>query len=328
MIVYSYMTMMHPVVRYTLDECANVKVIYMKGYLSIAYIFFHVIFACFFRKSSRFNFQYPNYRYLPAVLFLKIMRKEYSVSLWGSDYYKSKGWRGRIVSFILKNAKKISIATNESKEYVVLKFGFCNLVVLPFLIPNLENISKSENGKEKRKKTILCGTNGSPNQQLDIIISALKKSEDFLKDQYKLIFHLAYGGDEDNFTRVNEFAKETRIEVEVVEDYFYRDDLIVFRESIDILVQIQKTDQLSAAMFEHLVQNKLVITGSWLPYSVLREMGVKFISLSEVNLVEDLSYTLSTLDSLRKWDLGRNRDIILSEFGRSTSKEKWHNFLT
>lgn len=280
--------------------------------------------------EAKFNFNFVNYRYILAVIVLILCGKEYTVSLWGSDYLKCFGIRKRIVKFILLKSKKVSVASSETQHFVKKQFGDVNLEIIPFLIPNLEaiadglDVSMSKN----KKKKILCGTNGSPNQQFDKMIESLKCSEIHLKKGYHLIFHLAYGLTDEVEGIIKNFIGNTTISCEIVYDYLSGSELISFRRDVDILIQIQKTDQLSAAMFEYLVQNKLLITGEWLPYNDLKTIGVGFETVSNDGLVNELSFLLSKLDEINsdsKYE--GNREAIISNYGKVVGVNRWVDFM-
>ncbi|MEZ9181118.1 hypothetical protein AB4129_14195 [Vibrio cyclitrophicus] len=330
--IYSYLIMSHPVVEHTLNKVDGLTVVKSKySYMSIFYFPLHVIFSLINNKKTSFNFQYANYRYFLAVIILIVLRKDYSVSLWGSDYYKCDGIRKVIIKFILLNAKQVSIASKNSERYLKKKFGDINIIIVPFLIPNLEEISQTSNDCSfvgLKKKKILCGTNGSSNQQFELIIKSIKESEYKLVNNYIIVFHLSYGLTKETRFLIDNFIKNTSMECEVIYDYLHGGDLIEFRKSIDILVQIQETDQLSAAMFEHLVQNKLVITGDWLPYDDLKNIGVKYKTVSKNNIVLELHHMLVCLNELSLTDsLKYNKEYIITHYGRDVGIEKWSKFM-
>lgn len=323
--------MSHPVVFYTLTNMPSLKVILKSGKLSVITIFFHVCKTAIFEPKAKINFQFASYRYLPSIVLLLLLRKEYTVSLWGSDYYKSYGLRKLVIKFLLLNASNVSIGSMPSKLFLLDNYGNVDVTVLPFLLPQLEEISKYKNQTfSSEKKTILCGTNGSHNQQFDIIIKALMASEYKLVENYKIIFHVSYGLEPDVEKLICNFVETTCLECEVIYSFYSGNDLVKFRNRVDILLQIQKSDQLSAAMIEHLVQNKLVITGSWLPYGELSNSGVKFITVKKDNLLENLIYVLKNLMQCcekNNMDLSNNKNIILKNYGIKNGKKKWIDFL-
>ncbi|MET1280059.1 hypothetical protein [Vibrio navarrensis] len=331
--IYSYLTMRHPVVEYTLNKIDDLSIVKAKyGFLSILYFPLHITFSLIRNRGVSFNFQYANYRYFLAVIILILLKKDYSVSLWGSDYYKCDGLRKKIVGFILLNAKKVSIASLSSEQYLKEKFGAINVEVVPFLIPNLEEIAQAVNNDfpltEGKKRRILCGTNGSSNQQFELIIESLKNAEKELIDSYIIVFHLSYGLTKEIKFLIDDFMKNTNLECEVVYEYLQGTSLVEFRKSIDVLVQIQKTDQLSAAMFEHLVQNKLVITGDWLPYEDLRNIGINYKTVSKGNIVSELSNMLVSLDTLTvDSKLKNNQKYIIDNYGRYSGVKRWSKFM-
>ncbi|BDP31591.1 hypothetical protein [Vibrio vulnificus] len=331
--IYSYLIMRHPAVEYTLNSFDKVKIIKVKyGFLSILYLPLHVLSALIKDNKASFNFQYANYRYIFAIIILIILKKNYSVSLWGSDYYKCHGVRKKIIEIILQNANRVSIASRDSKRFLKKKFELVDAEVIPFLIPNLETIAQECNSNfnldKAKKKRILCGTNGSSNQQFDLIVESLNNAKDKLANNYIIVFHLSYGLDKETKLIVDNFVNTTSIECEVVYEYFQGKALADFRGSIDILIQIQKTDQLSAAMLEHLVQNKLAITGDWLPYDDLNDIGVKYKTISKNNIVSELSSVLMCLDDFTISEfMAKNKEKIINNYGNSVLTKKWYEFL-
>lgn len=78
-------------------------------------------------------------------------------------------------------------------------------------------------------------------------------------------------------------------------------------------------DQLSGAMLETLCANNIVITGTWLDYNILKDLGVVFY---EVKKTSDLSKLLNTLNF--KIVL-KNRDIIVKNYLPYNILNKWRN---
>jgi hypothetical protein len=67
----------------------------------------------------------------------------------------------------------------------------------------------------------------------------------------------------------------------------YMTDLMVarLRKATDIYVNLQVTDMLSGAMQEHIYAGNQVITGKWLAYQELKDIGANF---HEVYSIEEL----------------------------------------
>ena len=54
-------------------------------------------------------------------------------------------------------------------------------------------------------------------------------------------------------------------------------------KTTDIMLHVQTTDQLSSAMLSHMYNGNVVIAGEWLPYNELREKGIFFISVKDID---------------------------------------------
>ena len=85
-------TMQHPAVTLTLKELKVDRLIKVESVLGFFALNFFVIKSILLRDGLHFNFHYPNYRYITSVLLLQAAGRQYSVSLWGSDYLKVTGW--------------------------------------------------------------------------------------------------------------------------------------------------------------------------------------------------------------------------------------------
>jgi hypothetical protein len=81
---------------------------------------------------------------------------------------------------------------------------------------------------------------------------------------------------------------------------------------------------MTSSMLEHLAAGSVVITGKWLPYGSLEEIGVYFI---RINKVDDLKETL--LEVIKHLDVHlelskKNREIMLKLMSWETNKWSWY----
>lgn len=329
---YCVLTMVHPVVDLTLRSAGVARIITVRRGFGVV-LLFKVLGVLLRDRGAIFNFHYPNYRYVLAVGLLRLLGRKYTVCLWGSDYLKVVGWRAQILSFIASGAEKITIASPLAAKRFCKRFKIPtkNMLVMPFMIPNIDelySVSKVCRSFSNKRIKVLCGTNGSENQQFDIILHALHMIEDKAYDKLEINFHLAYGVAENVLRMIAEFQGATRYSVVIKRDFLAGRELIDYRMSMDVLIQIQKTDQLSAAMLEHLVQGKPVITGAWLEYSVLDELGVEVEKVDEARPSESLAEKLEKIlsDSVVHGP-DSNGEKIINFFGAAVSLARWKNFL-
>jgi len=62
----------------------------------------------------------------------------------------------------------------------------------------------------------------------------------------------------------------------------------MLRLSTDIAVNIQVSDAFSATVQEQIFAGSIVIAGSWLPYSLLKEQGIYFVETGPDSLAESI----------------------------------------
>lgn len=275
------------------------------------------------------NFHYPNMRFLLSFILLRFLKIDVKLSLWGSDFLKVYGLRRRILQYMIRNCSSLSVASRTMAEIVVSSVGLDHerVYVAPFRIPHIESFlsaGASVNHLDGDGAiTVLCGTNGSENQQFPSIVNAINLSSAIVRQKAVFLFHMAYGGDK------TEYILGAVIPSAVVKfDYgFYSGaDLIGFRRTAQVLVQIQKTDQLSAAMIEHLALGAVVITGSWLPYNDLLDSGVYMYLINDAeelgHAIDDVLCNYSHYSEL----CSKNKAILAGLFSGASVDERWRTF--
>jgi hypothetical protein len=176
--------------------------------------------------------------------------------------------------------------------------------------------------RQKRRraelKTVVVGTNSQRAQQHAAIIQQLAGLPLEFRQQCRFIFPLNYG-DRTNRLEVLRLLQSAPFEYEVLDRMIFGAELAEFRQSTDILIQIQRHDALSGAMLESLYAGACVITGRWLPYDDLRMAGVDWIE------VESAAGVATALEEAfnRTVDSDRNKRVA-SSFGRwSLVAEEW-----
>lgn len=260
------------------------------------------------------------------IIYFNIFRKfanKVIISVWGSDFYKAKGFNLWLKKRILKNADIITFANQQTKndflkeistkaEYKICRFG-----LLP--LEYIENIKSSKAESKKflnipdDKIVITIGYNLNKNQQHIKIIDEIEKLKSYSYfDNLFFILPLTYPEDKYNYkSEIINQLNLSGINYKLIENFLPEIDNAHLRNASDIMIQLQISDQLSGAMQEYLFTDNLVITGSWLPYKVLIDNDINMIllnTISELNLVLDKS--ILNLESLKK-SLSRNREIIL-----------------
>jgi hypothetical protein len=210
-----------------------------------------------------------------------------------------------------------------------------NVGVLIFLMDNFISFepflrnNSSDSAKEIwniKKGVIVCAYSAGIVMRHDVIIDAANLIKSKLPD-YKMIFPMTYGNRrEQTIPMVKEKLKTSLFDSLVLEEFLTKEKLQALRLAADIFINIPSRDQMASSMLEHLAAGSVVITGRWLPYDRLSEMGIYFISIETPdNLPVVLSDVLDNLE-YHKNKSKVNRDIILDMMSWDSIKKNWYKY--
>lgn len=262
----------------------------------------------FGRKDELLVFHYVSIQALVAIPFLLLLNKKIVIHFWGTDYANfSTIVPGFLLRFFLTKTVAITFANRKALLEFKKNYPLCNAVELAFGLEAIDYIDlEIERGylkKTNKLPVIVCGTNSSPNQQLLEVIDILDKWPDC--KSYKFIFPLAYG-DLDYKAAVKSRLSLSKLNYQVNDKFMVGEELALFRLDADLLIQVQKKDFLSGAMVEHVYAGSKIITGQWLPYAQIRELGVSWF---EVKALSELPLAIATIANT-DIDVVANKDII------------------
>jgi hypothetical protein len=219
------------------------------------------------------------------------------LSIWGSDMYRIRSNNEYGFKNACKKADSITFTNQQSLKYFKLKYNWQkkNLKLCRFGLAPLEYLNVLKITREKCKEllnwnpdklALTIGYNLAIAQQhLEILNLLDNKTIKILKDKIQLVLPMTYGGTtkykNELLTKLNQLPYDF-----IIYDSFLKDEKVaLIRKASDIMIQLQKTDQFSGSMQEHLFARNVVITGSWLPYETMKEHGAHFI---EIDKIEDL----------------------------------------
>lgn len=248
---------------------------------------------------KKYHFIHFHFIDVDSFYLTNIFKKRHSskiiLSIWGSDLYKLKKRNENHFIQLINEANIITFTNEKSSEYFKAKFNWTkdNIRICRFGLAPLENLkrlnlSKSECkrnlGIEDNKIIITVGYNLSPAQQhLKILEQFEKEDLKLLKDRVVLIFPVTYGGSLKYKEELFKKIKELPFKYYIFDSFLSDEEIALIRKASDIMIQLQETDQFSGSMQEYLFTGNIVITGSWLPYGTLKEEGVWFIEINELN---------------------------------------------
>lgn len=174
-----------------------------------------------FCKRSTVAFHFYGVRSFAISVILSLIRWDYVIHFWGSDYFY---WRSRsnfLLRYALRNAKCVTFANSEMLSDARSIFGEdINFELLRFGLEALDFID-ARGDVERRKSDLIrvvVGTNSQINQQHEKIIYAIEELDRDLLDRCCFVFPLNYG-DRNNRIRVIEKLSKSKFRYEVLDDY-------------------------------------------------------------------------------------------------------------
>lgn len=236
------------------------------------------------------------------------------VSIYGSDLLKAGSKMNSVFHSLFERANAITVATETVEKNLSKRFQ--SKYEKKILRARYGSLAAEQIGRCIRtyareecknafsfptdKITVLCGYNASPAQKHHEIISALSTIHEKMKERLYLVFHCSYGGSPEYIETIQRALDKSGIAGKIVTDYLQGDQLAMFRKSIDIFLNLQPTDVLSASMIEELEAGAIVIKGEWLMYPDLEKKGAWLCSVSDINALGDkICQILNNYESVR-----------------------------
>jgi hypothetical protein len=239
---------------------------------------------------------------LPVLPFSQaVSRKRIYATFWGSDFYKASKKAVFLRQRLLKKATAISFTNHLTQQSFdtlypalsnktqTIRFGLIPLDDIKTV--TTEDILKMKKGLELpiNKKIVCLGTNASSNQNHEKILDSLFQESRAFIDKGHFLVPLGYPKSATNY--IEELKAKVPDEWKAFFTFdtaFYSGkNLATYRACVDVLIQLQTTDQFSGAMQEVLASGGDVITASWLPYDLLREKKVHFYQIDDFSAISN-----------------------------------------
>lgn len=240
------------------------------------------------------------------------------LSIWGSDMYRLSSVNAIDFVETCQKADILTFTNQKSIDYFKKKYDWKknNLNLCRFGLAPLEKLKQLTLSREEckkllkwndKKRAITIGYNLSPGQQhLEILSHFDHEKIKSLKDKIQLILPITYGGTPQYKKQLLERLSELDIEHKTYDTFLTDEQVAQIRKASDIMIQLQKTDQFSGSMQEHLYSQNIVITGNWLPYETMKEYGAWFI---EIDKLEELNkVVLSVINNFEKYEHKTNNN--------------------
>lgn len=248
------------------------------------------------------------------------------MTLWGSDLYRVAGVEAYARQFeACGRATVFTMATPEMRATFLAKFGHrwankvrlltygaCNLATIDSVRPKSSDVLRSM-GVPSGKILVSVGNSAAPGNQHLPALEAIKKLDSDLLKSIAIVIPVTYPAEQAYVQTVRNAIQGFGTSVTILDRYLSDEEVSALRCSINIAVHVPISDQFSAAMCEALYAGAVLITGSWLPYSILRSNNIVFHEVSSISdLTVKLHQVIVNLDSERRltqcnakpvWDL-------------------------
>lgn len=282
-----------------------------------------------FLKLTKKKYDIIHFKWLipGVILFPRILKrftKKIIATFWGSEIESQKILYSKSLYIIsLRNFLNKSDIVASIKEELNTKTKFINARYGSSIIDEIQKLSNSETKQLSKKKigipeeatTISIGYSGKTLHQHLLVIEELFKSKEFirLKESFHFILPFSYGCTSEYSQVVENRLKLYTNKYTIIKPKKYSDfEIARLRNATDIMIQLSKSDALSASIIESFFTGSIIISGKWLPYKIFREANLHFYELDDINqelpeLILKLSKNIETeLELCRnnktKWD--------------------------
>jgi hypothetical protein len=234
-----------------------------------------------------------------SVDILQRLAKKRIISVFGSELYRSPEVVIRKLRSLVAISDHVTAANPDTLRDFRKRFGYpegktsiCRFGLQPLRsIDAMKDVSKESHkaaiGIAPETFLITCGYNASAGQQHEAMINSISAVKECLPDPYLLLFPVAMGGTATYISELENKLKAANLNYKFIREFLPDSELAHLRCATDIMIQIQITDQLAGAMQEHLYAGNVVITGAWLPYSVLDERGIVWWKTERVDMLRE-----------------------------------------
>ena len=308
------------------------------------------LFHVFIRIAERFryklckdydviNIHFPG---VDSYLVSRYAKKDTRIvtSIYGSDVLRASRRSLKSIGKLLKKSNAVTVASSYVKDKVsevfskqfddkvrIIRYGSKAAEYMSGVISKYTREQCKEHfGFPKDKISVLCGYNGSRSQRHISIIEELEKLPEMYRERLYLVLQCSYGLDELYKNQLTERLDRSCLNGEIVTEFMQGETLAKFRNSIDVFLNLQPTDVLSATMIEELEAGALVVKGDWLCYPDLEQENIFMHSIKDMEeLPLKMQSMISDFDTMYSQAL-RNKGVwtILSW---QSQFDKWQQII-
>lgn len=248
--------------------------------------------------------------------FLDNIRGKIIISVWGSDFLKRNDSDRNAIKKLFLHSYKIAFTSDKFKS------EFCNYYndnciakkTCSFKLGLEPLVFLDKVSRDDFNLNITVGYNARHNQCHIEILESLRNLE-VSNTNIQLLLPLTYPKDDLVYiTKIKDCLNSLNFNFKTYETFMSDENVARLRINTDIFIQLQKTDVLSGAMLEHIAAGSIVITGDWLPYDDLYNMGIELIRVSKRSDVGNkLQEVIRNIDH-HKLIARKNAEIVRNNF--------------
>lgn len=264
-------------------------------------------------------------------------------SIGGSDLYResNKILYRYLQKRIINRSSMISSEGEKTREYFYKVYGKRYRAIphriIRFGVDILDEITAIDSAGIDRKLIkrkysipedkiiVMCGTNARIQHQHKAMLEQIAKLPENVLSRMCLLLPMTYDGTEEYICNIEKKAKEITEDVVVLRNYLSTKEMAEITVATDIMIHVQTTDQLSSIMMAQMFNGNVVIAGNWLPYDSLREKGIYFIGLENIDSLEKSVFDVIDRCSYYKEQCKNNKDIVSGISSWEQSTNNWYN---
>lgn len=255
----------------------------------------------------------------------------------GSDILRLRGFKLFVMKHNIRHVDCIVFASEQVKSGFIQKCGqpgnICEKVIHlgVSVFDEIDKLRRSGvNCKQIReisdsKVTVCIGYNGNPSQQHIAVIEQLSRLSAEEKCKLHLILPMTYSGTESYYQHVEERIKEERISYSIFKEYMNDEEMASLHSAVDIFINSQKTDGLSASVMEAMYAGAVLLNASWLDYPEYKDWGLLYETYKNFEELPDLIRKVIHGES--QVDKLENHEILKSKMSWDSTKNAWEQLL-
>ena len=255
--------------------------------------------------------------------------KRLILTYWGSDILDTDRTRTKRCEKLLEVTDIIILPTaamrEKFREYYGNKFDekIDGVVFGNSIIQLAESMTWEKTPSDKIR--IAIGYNANPRQQHIKVIDALGKLSDEDKEKIKIVLHMGYGdqGSDGYYVEVKQALEDNGLEGEIHTEFFNHEQVIEFRKAVDVYINAQITDALSASVMEYMYFGAIALNPTWLDYKEWRDLGIDYVDYEEFDEIPGIISKIVAGEI--EISTEENRGKIAGNFTWTELSKKWRD---